>query len=176
MRRRSLNRRIQLHLQKYKHIVDATFQNVTGSALQNATLIQGADNPTIGSPILVQTRARVKAIFIDISWVTAANNAGGIFHFDGMIWFNPQLTFTTPDPSTVGSQNLKNYVIKQFHASILSNTSVISAPHRFIGVIKIPPKYQRFMLGDGLVFTWKTSAGVSVDQCKVKCIYKEIRG
>lgn len=174
--RRMVNRTISRRLQKYKHVVDATFLNVNANlAVQTATVALGSDNPAIAASTSVQARARVKAIYVEITFLNTGNAIGADQQFDWYFIFNPQAGFATPAGNNVGIQNIKNYVFKQGlgHTQSSANTT----PYSVRGLIKIPTKFQRYMNADILQFVWSTRKNNgNTDQCSLKVIYKEVRG
>lgn len=165
---------ISRSIQKYKHIVDFNWTNFNAfTGIGSTTLIVGADNPIITSGNTVQTRARVKAIYFELSVVPNAVNAPQNIHW--YIWFNPQQALTAVAANVVGTSTIKNFVIKQGMIQTYMNVATVIPP-KIYGLIRIPPKYQRFMIGDALYFSWSEIYQSQSDSIQGKAIYKEIRG
>jgi len=92
---------------------------------------------------------------------------------------NPGNNLSVPYPATVGSTDLKKFVI---HQEMLMQTGVnadaLSFPRTmFVGVIKIPRGYRRMGYDDQIAVSFALDAAettATVNVC-VQCIYKEYR-
>lgn len=176
MRHRTLSKLIHRRLQKYKHIVDGTFLNVNGFlAVQSTIVATGTDNPVIASANNVQARARIRALWMELTFTNSSNAPGSVQTFDWYLIFNPQGNFVLAAGNNIGIQNYKNYVFKMGTITVPASASV--APAKVVGLVKIPSKYQRFMNGDIIQFAFSSRLNSgNTDIVNVKFIYKEVRG
>lgn len=159
-------------LQKYKHIVDASFVNTANTVTQATAVASGADNPIITSPTSVQARARIKAIYMEVTF--ANNTIKQNFHW--IMWARPQSALSSPTPNTTGQSTAKSYIFK---SGMVSLDTVGQGPSTTTvrGIIKVPSKYQRLMNSDAIYFSYVTDFGAAnTDNVTCKFIYKEVRG
>lgn len=164
--------------QAYKHIVTSGVQGTFDATQTTVDLIRGVDNPVITNTEQVQTQAKVMGFYFELRYAFALIPTGqkqNDLHW--ALYFSPQglISGATIAPIDTGFSQAKTYIIKQGTLSIDWNSMNTQA---VTGYVPIPPKYQRFMLGDRLrlVFQSAKSSGSSLEYMNVKIVYKELRG
>lgn len=141
--------------------------------MQSTTLAIGADNALLANVTNVQTRSRVKAMYVEFVF----KNSTVARTFNWYLAFNPQGSFTPGSPNATGASQQKNYIFK---SGTITVDPIGQGPTTGTvrGMVKIPTKYQRLMIGDIIYFAFNStfSGASATDLCYVKAIYKEIRG
>ncbi len=142
---------------------------LTGTQV-NKTIAKAVNSPSSASaPEEVVHGSIVKAIWIALDAcgtgvLEVANN------FDGYLFKNPGASLTPPAPISVGTSNEKKFVIKQWHAMIMS-TGEGNNPVHWEGWIKIPKRYQRMGTDDVWQIVMQSTAS-NTGLFSIQAIYK----
>ncbi len=154
---------------RIKHVVDVQF-GITAGAIQAQTLVKAVDAPVLANTSEVVTGSTVNGIYIKLE--AYATSSGALANFYMIVYKNPGLNLTDPNPNVIGSADEKKFVIHQemvmFQKVTPSNPRTV-----FNGVIVIPKGYRRFGPKDELRMV-VLAPGVSADVC-VQAHYKEFR-
>lgn len=171
--RRGMRRMLAHSKQKYKHQVDAGALNVNmNAAVTTNVVISGVDNPLLAAVNNVQAKAKVMAIYMELTCLNTGGAAAPQV-FDWCLQANPQSAIGAIDPQVIGSSSAKAYVFKSGNLVVYGSAT----PAKVFGLIKIPQKYARFMNLDVIYFNIRSRyANGITDGYQVKFIYKEIRG
>lgn len=157
-------------VQRIKHVVDVEGALVAGTQ-SNSPLVVASDTPTLGSPTLCITGAKVGSIYLHVE--VSHTSGTGRPNIYLAIFKSPGDNLSKPDPSSVGNNDNKRFVIHQ-EMIMMSGDAGNGLPRPiFNGVIKIPRGYQRFGPGDKL-YCILLSKNVAADFC-LQCHYKEFR-
>ncbi len=116
--------------------------------------------------------ARVSSIYLNVQVSPNETDAGAIPNAYMIIFKNPGSNITTPDPASVGTSDVKRFVIHQ-EMVMMNNLAGGNPRTLFNGVIKIPKGMQRQGNDDLLTLSIKSTA-VNIAFC-FQCIYKEYR-
>ncbi len=158
-----------------KHVVDVA-SAVVDALVTNIQLIQAVDAPTLANVQQVETGSTVSSIYIRVEvlgtvpYVTIPRVYFAIFK-------NPGGNLTIPNPSAIGSDDDKKWVIHQ-EMTMVGNVGATPFPRTmFQGVVRIPPKLKRFGINDTLVILFANDIGTTggTSNVCVQCIYKEFR-
>ncbi len=154
---------------RIKHVIDIQGGVAAGAQVQNA-LIEANDSPSLANVTQVETGSTVNAIYLKVE--ANATSSGALSNFYMMVYKNPGGNIPGFDPSTVGSNDNKRFVI---HQEMIMFQQVTNSNPRtvFNGVIVIPRGYKRFAPNDTLELRFK-APGTSVNFC-FQCHYKEFR-
>ncbi len=139
----------------------------------NQSLVLAVDAPTLGNITQVETGSKVNGIYLKVE--VASNETeviGAIPNVYMMVFKNPGGNNTFPDANTVGTSDLKRYVIHQ-EMIMIENSKGGNPRVLFNGVIVIPKGMRRFAPNDELrvqVF----SPVIDIAVC-FQCHYKEFR-
>ncbi len=155
---------------RIKHVIDAE-GNIT-NVKSTVPLIKAVDAPVLGSPTEVETGAKVNGIYLHVE-VLHASGAGRPNVYMSVVK-NPGNNITGPDPSAVGIDDNKRFVIHQ-EMIMMSGDAGNGLPRPlFNGVIVIPRGYRRFGPNDQLILQLITKGTVVADMC-MQSHYKEFR-
>ncbi len=156
-------------INRIKHVVDK--QGAVGSGAQvQDQLIVATDTPTLANTVGVETGSTVNAIYLHVE--INATTSTSLPNFYMMVYKNPGGNISGFDPSIVGTNDNKRFVIHQ-EMVMLQQQDNSNPRTLFNGVIVIPKGYRRFAPNDELDIRFK-SPGVSVQYC-FQCHYKEFR-
>ncbi len=156
----------------WKHVVDTSFSMAANTQIDT----QVCD--AVATPSLTITRqttvgAKVSSIYLRVEAAVDIRIAGAIPNFYLIVFKNPGTNLTVPSAASVGTSDVKKYVIHQ-EMVMLDNSSDAPTPRTiFNGPLKIPRGYQRQGNDDSLqigVFCPSLSSKVCI-----QCIYKEYR-
>ncbi len=163
--------RHSLHpVQRIKHVVD-TEGGVT-STVSVTELIKADDAPVLASTNLVQTGSTVHGIYLHVEVLHDAGAGRPNIYL--AIQKNPGNNIANINPSAVGADDNKRYVIHQ-EMIMMSGDAGNGLPRPlFNGVIKIPKGFSRFGPNDSLRLLLITKGSVTGDFCS-QCHYKEFR-
>ncbi len=158
-------------INRIKHVVDA--QGTVTAAQSTIPLIDADDNPTLGSPTLVQTGSTVNAIYLHVEVSHTANV--GLPNIYMAIMKNPGNNIVAPQADAVGISDAKKFIIHQ-EMILMSGDAGSGLPRPlFNGVIVIPKGYRRFGPDDRLMCLLVLSdADMTADFC-LQAHYKEFR-
>ncbi len=154
---------------RIKHVVDLQSATVAGTQV-NSLLIDTVDAPVLGNTDEVQTGSTINGIYL--KYEATPTSSAALPNFYLIIWKDPGGAFPAPTPNTVGSNDLKKYVIHQ-EMVMLQQTDTGNPRVVFNGVVAIPKHYRRFGPGDQL-FVSVLSPGINTFTC-FQCHYKEFR-
>ncbi len=156
-------------VQRLKHVVDKQLALSLG-VVTTETLINQDDTPTLAETKGVQQGSSVNAIYLKVEGY--ATSSGALSNCYMAVYKNPGGNLANIDPSIVGQNDNKRYVIHQ--EMIMFQKVTPSNPRTlFNGVIVLPRGMRRFSYGDVLSLGLKTP-GVNADIC-FQCHYKEFR-
>ncbi len=158
-----------------KHVIDVA-SAVVNELITNIQVIQAVDAPTLANTQQVETGSTVNAVYLRVEvlgtvpYVTIPRTYMAVFK-------NPGGNLSVPNPSRMGSDDDKKWVIHQ-EMTMLGNVGASPFPRTmFQGVIRIPPKLKRFGINDTLIILFANEAGTTTGTANVcvQCIYKEFR-
>ncbi len=156
---------------RIKHIVD---NSATLAAATNllVDLVKTVDAPVLGNTTEVETGSKVNGIYLNVQVASNETDAGAIPNIYMAVLKNPMGDFTSINPSTLGDDDRKKYIIHQ--EMIMVNNLAGGNPRTlFSGVIAIPRGYRRNGPNDKLQIALFSTA-VNFIFC-IQCIYKEFR-
>ncbi len=160
-------------VQRIKHVVDLT-GTVAAATNLNQTVVIATDTPTLAGTTGVITGSKINGIYLRLE--VASNEAidlGAIPNVYMAIWKNPGGNLVISDPSTIGDDDNKRFVIHQ-EMTMIENKGQGSNPRTvFNGVVVIPKGYRRFGPNDTLVVSIRSPA-LDIATC-LQCHYKEFR-
>ncbi len=166
--RRSMS---SLHpVNRIKHVVDVegTVTNVKTSA----PLVETTDTPVLANTTEVITGAKVNGIYLHVE--VSHTTGTGRPNIYMLVYKNPGNNINIPDPSNVGANDNKRFVIHQ-EMIMMSGDAGNGLPRPiFNGVIVIPKGMRRFAPKDELQIVLITKGSVQADFC-LQCHYKEFR-
>ncbi len=158
---------------RIKHVIDAE-GTVDDTPNVVVDLINTVDAPLIGAPANVETGSKCNGIYLKLEALHASGTGRPNMYM--IIFKNPGNNLGTAiNPKSVGTTDLKKYVIHQ--EMIMGSGDAGNGLPRvvFNGVIKIPRGYIRNGPSDKLQMILITgNAGVVFDWC-MQCHYKEFR-
>lgn len=154
--------------QKVKHIVDSSTIGSNLSLGNNAvTIVEAVDNPVIANTFDAATGSIIKAVHFEIN----VSSISGVQVLDWYLQFLPAGQTTNPNPTAVGSDNLKDYIFHQGMEMLTTGT-----PSKKIGFIKIPKKWQKLHRGDSIEIVYRSRLNLGANDCFCfKAIYLEFR-
>lgn len=157
---------------RIKHVVDLA-QTLASGVILPLVVVRALDAPVLANTTEIETGAKCYGIYLKVEVASnEATVAGGIPNFYLAVLKDPGGNLAVLDPSTVGANDNKRFVIHQEMAMIQNQIS--SNPRTiFAGVIKIPRGFSRFGINDQLVVYLKSPV-IDVSVC-VQCIFKEFR-
>ncbi len=154
---------------RIKHVVDTQIGVPLGTKT-GVNLIKSVDNPVITAEEDVETGSKVNGIYLKVE--VYATTSGALSNVYMIIFKNPGLNLTSPEPNQVGKNDNKRFVIHQEMVMLQKVTN--SNPRTlFNGVIVLPRGYRRFGPNDTLDAIF-LAPGVNIDLC-LQCHYKEFR-
>ncbi len=135
-------------------------------------MITSVDAPVLANVTEVESGASVNGIYLRVEVSRTGTTSDVLANVYMMVVKNTTGALNFPNANTVGSSDLKKYVIHQEMVMLQGNNA--SNPRTlFNGVIVIPRLYRRMSQGDFLqvmVF----APGVNINLC-IQCHYKEFR-
>ncbi len=168
-----MRRRFNLALrpiQRVKHVVDVE-GNIT-STVSITDLVKATDTPVLAQTNQVITASAVNAIYLHVEVLHASGTGRPNIYL--AIMKNPGNNLATPDPSAIGSNDNKRFIIHQ-EMIMMSGDAGNGLPRPiFNGVISIPKGYRRFGPDDTLRMLLITKGSVVADMC-AQCHFKEFR-
>ncbi len=157
-------------IHRIKHVVDA--EGTATSTVANVPLIEAKDAPVLANVTEVETGAKVNGIYLHLE--VSHTSGTGRPNIYMAVYKDPGGSIATPDPSTVGSNDNKRFVIHQ-EMILMSGDAGNGLPRPlFNGVIAIPRGYRRFGPNDILALAIITKGAVQADWC-IQSHYKEFR-
>ena len=160
-------------IHRIKHVVD--FSGTLAKATNlNFVLVEGNDAPVLANTNEVESGSKVNGIYLRVE--IASNDPidlGIIPQVYLSVWKNPGGNLLTPNPSAVGIDDNKRFVIHQ-EMAMLQNLGQGGIPRTlFNGVIVVPKGYKRMSVNDELSVTIR-SPQLDIAVC-IQCHYKEFR-
>jgi len=156
---------------RIKHVVDKSATLTAGSTIVE-NLVVADDNPALANVTQVETGAKVNGIYLRVEVGPNETDPGAIPQVYMAIVKNPGDNLAVINPSTVGTNDNKRFVIHQ-EMVMLNNVAGGNPRTLFNGVIAIPRGYKRFGPNDKLTINIFSPA-VNIAYC-VQCHYKEFR-
>ncbi len=160
-------------IHRIKHVVDFS-ATLAKSTLLNTVIVQSLDAPVLANTAEVESGCTVNGIYLRVE--IASNDpidVGAIPQVYLAVWKDPGGNLTTVDPSAIGANDNKRFVIHQ-EMAMLQNAGQGSNPRTlFNGVIVIPKGYRRMAINDQLSVVIKSFA-LDIAVC-IQCHYKEFR-
>ncbi len=154
-----------------KHVVDSSATLAAATSL-NTVVLDAVQTPVLTTPNQVAIGSRVSSIYLKVEVVSNETDVGAIPNAYMIVFYNPSNALTTPDPSSVGTSDVKRYVIHQ-EMVMLNNLQGGNPRVLFQGVIRIPRSMQRNGNDDVIQISIRSPA-VNIALC-IQCIYKEFR-
>ncbi len=154
-----------------KHIVDSSSTLTAGTQLA-IPIMDAVQTPVLTTPQQTQIGARVSSFYLNVQVVPNETDAGAIPNAYMIVFKNVGNNLTTPDPASVGTSDIKRFVIHQ-EMVMMNNLAGGNPRTLFQGVIKVPKGLQRQGNDDVMAVVIKSTA-VNIALC-VQCIYKEYR-
>ncbi len=158
---------------RIKHVVDSAATLAKATVLPTSLII-AVDSPVLANTNEVVTGSKVHGIYLKVE--IASNDAidvGALPNTYLAVYKNPGNNLATIDPTTVGSNDNKRFVIHQEMVMIENKGQGGNPRILFNGVIAIPKGYQRFGPNDRLFMSVRSQA-LDIVQC-IQCHYKEFR-
>ncbi len=135
-------------------------------------MIESVDAPVLTNVTEVESGSTVNGIYLRVEVSRTGTTSDVLANVYMMVVKNTTGALNFPNANTVGSSDLKKYVVHQEMVMLQGNNA--SNPRTlFNGVIVIPRLYRRMSQGDFLqvmVF----APGVNINLC-IQCHYKEFR-
>ncbi len=154
-----------------KHIVDSS--STLAAATQLAVPIMDAvGEPVLTTPQQTKIGARVSSFYLNVQVVSNETDVGAIPNVYMIVFKNVGNNLTTPDPASVGTSDIKRFVIHQ-EMIMLNNVQGGNPRTMFQGVIRVPKGLQRQGNDDVMAVVIKSTA-LNIALC-IQCIYKEYR-
>ncbi len=156
-----------------KHIVDVV--GTTTLTLINAIdVVSAVDAPIFTTSNLVHVGSVIKWIYLRVeATVSASHTLRPNFYM--AVFKSPAGDITISNINTSGVTEERKFIIHQ-EMRMMGSTGSATFPRTiFAGVIRIPPKYQRFGINDELRVALQNGPGETTgetDWC-MQCIYKE---
>ncbi len=158
-------------IHRIKHIIDQA-QTQTAGITGTFTLVDAVENPAIANTDEVQIGSKVNAIYLTVEVAPTETDAGAIPQVYLAVFKNPSSLITTLNPSTLGDDDNKKFVIHQ-EMVMVNNLAGGNPRNLFKGVIVIPKGMRRFGIKDTLQVAIRPTA-VNMATC-IQCIYKEFQ-
>ncbi len=134
--------------------------------------MDAVQTPVLTTPAQVAIGCRLSAIYLNVEVASIETDAGAIPNAYMIVTYVPSNNFTPPSASSVGTSDLKKFVIHQ--EMIMMNNLAGGNPRvMFKGVIKIPKVYRR-VGNDDAIFVSLVSTAVNPAFC-IQAIFKEYR-
>ncbi len=157
-------------INRIKHVVDV--EGTATSTISITDLIKSTDAPLLANTNAVETGSTVNGIYLHVE--VSHTSGTGRPNIYLAIMKNPGNNLASPDPSAIGSNDNKRYIIHQ-EMIMMSGDAGNGLPRPiFNGVIKIPKGYRRNGPDDSLRMLLITKGSVQADFC-AQCHYKEFR-
>ncbi len=159
-------------INRIKHVID--FSGTLAKATNlNTVVAQATDTPTLGATASVETGSKINGIYLRVE--IASNDPqdlGVIPQVYLTVWKNPGGNILDPNPSAVGSEDNKRFVIHQ-EMAMIENIRGGNPRTLFNGVVVVPKGYRRNGPNDELTVTVR-SPQLDIAVC-LQCHYKEFR-
>ncbi len=170
MARRRFNPAIR-PVDRIKHVVDKSATLTAGTTVVE-NLAVADDNPALANVAQVHTGSTVNGIYLRVEVAGNESDVGAIPQVYMAVIKNPGDNLATINPSTVGSNDNKRFVIHQ-EMVMLQNAVGGNARTLFNGVIVIPKGYRRMGPNDKITINLFSSA-LNFAYC-IQAHYKEFR-
>ncbi len=156
---------------RIKHVFDssATLGAATNLELD---LVAATDTPVLAITNAVETGCKINGIYLNVEVVSNETDVGAIPNVYFYIIKNVGDNLAVIDPTAVGSNDNKRFVIHQ-EMTMLNNVQGGNPRKMFNGVIVIPKGYRRFGPNDKLQIVFRSTA-LNIALC-LQCHYKEFR-
>ncbi len=154
-----------------KHVIDGSATATAGTAVTNV-LYDAVQTPVLTTPVQVAIGGKVSSVYLNVEVASNETDAGAIPNVYMIIFKNPADNLAPPDPASVGTSDVKRFVIHQ-EMTMIQNVAGGNPRKLFVGVIRIPKHMQRLGNDDKLQLTIKSTA-VNITFC-FQCIFKEQR-
>ncbi len=145
---------------------------VTAATTAEKILVIAKDAPVRNNTSEVVTGSKVNGIYLKVEVSPNETDVGAIPNVYMAVFKNPSGIFAAIDPSSVGGDNNKKFVIHQ-EMVMLNNLAGGNPRVLFNGVIAIPKGYRRFGPSDELSVSLRSTA-LNFAYC-LQCHYKEFR-
>ncbi len=152
-----------------KHVVDSSATLAAATTL-TIDVITTVDNPAAAQTTQCHIGSTVNAIFLNVEVAGNELDAGAIPNFYMAVFKNPSGLMNPPDPSSIGNDLNRRFIIHQ-EMVMLQNAVGGNSRKVFQGVIKLPPRIKRNGVADKLSVILR-SPQLDVAVC-IQCIYKE---
>ncbi len=165
---------------RLKHVVDTSGSVVAGAVSVTELAIQ-TDSPSTSSVNQVHIGSHIKAIYLKVE-LSGSIAYGGVPRVYFVVFKNPGNQLANPVLDAIGVSTIRKYVIHQEMTMVAQQTTSGAGggdgtfPRTmFKGVIRIPPRYQRFGDLDKLEFHIGNSPGEATGSTRwcLQAIYQE---
>ncbi len=149
--------------------------SVVTSVVTVIPLIDAVTSPAFTLPADVATTSVIKAIYLRVEVL-----ATGLFTTVPRVYMaiqkNPGNNIATVNPFLVGISDNRKWILHQEMTMVAEGENAIPRT-MFQGVVKLPPKIQRFGADDRLQINFSHDSGetTAVTNVCIQCIYKEFR-
>ncbi len=143
-------------INRIKHVVDSS-GTVTAAAVLASSIIKADDDLVLANTTEVLTGSKVNGLYMKVEVVPNETDAGAIPNVYMAVYKSPSGLAGTIDPTNVGANDLKKFVIHQ-EMIMLNNLAGGNPRTLFNGVIVIPKGMRRFGPLDTLVISAKSTA------------------
>ncbi len=156
-----------------KHVIDTATSAVT-SVISTVPIIEAVDAPTKNGTTQVHRGSSVKALYLRIE-VLATAGFTTVPRIYMTVQKNPGGNLAEVPPNAVGPNDDKKFVLHQEMIMVAGTTDVQIPRTMFQGVVRIPPRYNKFSERDELNVNFQHDAGetTGITNVCVQCIYKE---
>ncbi len=160
-------------INRIKHVVDNSATLAANTVLP-ITIADATDTPTLAATNSVETGSKINGFYIRVE--AASNEAidlGAIPNFYLIVTKNPGDNLATPDPSSVGADDNKKWVVHQEMTMLENKGQGSNARTIFNGVVVVPKGMRRMGPKDKWLVKVKCPA-LATAVC-LQCHYKEFR-
>lgn len=168
-------RGIRPNIVSVKHVVDVPTSVVTG-IVTVIPIADTVDNPILAGVADVATGSRINAFYLRVE-VLAVAGFTTVPRVYMALFRNPGTNLANPEPSSLGNDDRKKFIIHQEMTMVAGTTDVQIPRTMFEGVIRIPPKYRRNGHDDrwNLLFQHESGETTAITNVCIQAIYKEFR-
>ncbi len=134
--------------------------------------MDAVQTPILTTPVQCAIGAKVSSFYLNVQVVSNETDVGAIPNVYMYVFKNVSNALTSPDPASVGTSDVKRYVIHQ-EMIMLNNVQGGNPRTLYQGVIRIPRGMQRQGNDDTMTVVIKATA-LNIAFC-IQAIYKEFR-
>ncbi len=155
-----------------KHVVDTSFTMAANTQV-DTQVMDAVPQPTITTPRQTTIASKISSMYLRVEAAVDIRIAGAIPNFYMIVFKNPGTNFTVPNAASVGTSDIKRFVIHQEMVMLDNSTDAPNPRTIFNGVIKIPRGFQRQGNDDSLQ-VGVLCPSLTSKVC-IQCIFKEYK-